>query len=172
MIASAEATIAVATLEGFSSGVLAIMAGEFIRSGESPFAALPRTLVGFFSCMRPLVRFEVGTLRVDLFTAQELTFVYPPLAVRRVVKSAVLRRHARRLTRDWTCRRSRHHRNIPGQPCRPNPYDRVPRHAVHPQSAHVQLTGTTRTAVTVSRAGLGTRGGRQCGGRVSVRHQT
>lgn len=35
--------------------------------------------------MCSLVRFQVGTLRVDLLAAQELAFVYPPLRVRTVI---------------------------------------------------------------------------------------
>lgn len=49
MVASAEAAIAVAALEGFSSSVFAVMASQLVRSCESPFAALPWAFVGFFS---------------------------------------------------------------------------------------------------------------------------
>lgn len=49
VIRTAEAAITVTALEGFGSGVLAVVAGEFVGTCEPPFAALPGALVWFFS---------------------------------------------------------------------------------------------------------------------------
>lgn len=47
MVAAGEASVAMPTLERLCAGVLAVMARQFIRTRESPFAALPTTLVRF-----------------------------------------------------------------------------------------------------------------------------
>lgn len=49
VIRAAEAAITVTALERFGSGVLAVVAGQFVGTGEPPFAALPGALVRFFS---------------------------------------------------------------------------------------------------------------------------
>lgn len=71
--------------ERFRSGVLSVVAGEFIAAGKAPFASIPGAFVGFLACMRSLVRFQVRAFRVDFFTAEKLTLVYPSFRVRTVI---------------------------------------------------------------------------------------
>lgn len=85
VVRSGKAPVAVAALERFRARVLPVVARQLVAAGETPLAALPRALVGFLACMRPLVRLQVRTLGVDLLAAQELTLVYPPLRVGTVV---------------------------------------------------------------------------------------
>lgn len=80
-----ETPVAVSALERFRARVLPVVARQLVTAGEAPLAALPRALVRFFACMRSLVRLQVRTLGVDLFAAEELTLVYPPLRVWTVV---------------------------------------------------------------------------------------
>lgn len=50
MIGSRKASFAVIALEWLAARVLSIMAGEFVRSSESPFTARPRTFVRLLAC--------------------------------------------------------------------------------------------------------------------------
>lgn len=45
MVAAGEASVAMPALERLRAGVLAVMARQFVRTRESPFAALPAALV-------------------------------------------------------------------------------------------------------------------------------
>lgn len=49
VVRSAETAVAVAALEGFGAGVLAVVASQLVRTGESPHATLPRALVRLFT---------------------------------------------------------------------------------------------------------------------------
>lgn len=49
MVRAAEATVAVAALEGLRPGVLPVVAGQFVGSREPPLATFPRTLVRLFT---------------------------------------------------------------------------------------------------------------------------
>lgn len=85
VVGPGKAPVAVSALERFRARVLPVVARQLVAAGEAPLAALPRALVRFFACMRPLVRLQVRTLGVDLLAAEELTLVYPPLRVGTVV---------------------------------------------------------------------------------------
>lgn len=85
VIGPGKAPVAVSALERFRARVLPVVARQLVAAGEAPLAALPRALVRFFACMRPLVRLQVRTLGVDLLAAKKLTLVYPSLRVRTVV---------------------------------------------------------------------------------------
>lgn len=85
MIGSAETSLAVAALEGFRSSMLAIVPGELVAAREPPLASFPGAFVRFLACMRPLVRLQVRTLRVNLLASEELAFVYMPFRSGRVV---------------------------------------------------------------------------------------
>ena len=50
VVRTTKASVAVAALERFRSRVLAVVAGEFVRSGEPPLAPFPRALVGLLAC--------------------------------------------------------------------------------------------------------------------------
>lgn len=69
MVRSSKCPLAVRTLEGLHSCVLAHVTSEFVRASKLPVAALPVTLVRFLPCVGPLVCLEVGALCVDLATA-------------------------------------------------------------------------------------------------------
>ena len=49
VVRTAEAAVTVATLEGFGSGVFAVMAGELVGAGEAPLATGPGTPIGFLT---------------------------------------------------------------------------------------------------------------------------
>ena len=57
MITSGELSFAQMALEGFRSGVFAVVPRQFVRSGKFPRAAFPRTLVGFLTRVSPLMSF-------------------------------------------------------------------------------------------------------------------
>lgn len=48
MVAAGEASVAMPALEWLRAGVLAVMARQFVRTRESPLAALPAALVWLF----------------------------------------------------------------------------------------------------------------------------
>ena len=50
MVGAGEGAVAVDALERFGTRVLAVVAGQFVRTGEPPLAAFPRALVRFFTC--------------------------------------------------------------------------------------------------------------------------
>lgn len=83
VVRAGEAPFTVLALEWLTAGVLAVMAGQLVRASESPLAALPRALVGLFTCVGPLVCFQVRRLCVDLFAAVEEALVDASLAVGR-----------------------------------------------------------------------------------------
>lgn len=85
MVAAGEASVAMPTLERLCAGVLAVMARQFIRTRESPFAALPTTLVRFLPRVRPLMSLQMRALGVHLLAPRELAFVYPAFRVGRTV---------------------------------------------------------------------------------------
>lgn len=49
VVRAREAAAAGDTLEGFGSGVLPVVSGELVGSGETPVAVLPRAMVRFLS---------------------------------------------------------------------------------------------------------------------------
>lgn len=49
VVGAREAALAVAAAEGFRARVFAVMPGQLVRAGETPFATVPRTFVGFFA---------------------------------------------------------------------------------------------------------------------------
>lgn len=50
MVGPGKTPLAVATLERFGAGVLAVMAGQLVRPGKAPAAADPLAFVRFFAC--------------------------------------------------------------------------------------------------------------------------
>lgn len=50
MVGPGETSLAVATLEWFGASVLAVMAGQLVRSGKAPAAADPFAFVRLFAC--------------------------------------------------------------------------------------------------------------------------
>lgn len=85
MVAAGEASVAMPAFERLRAGVLAVMARQFVRTRESPFAALPAALVRLFSRVRPLMGLEMRALGVHLLASGELAFVYPAFRVGRTV---------------------------------------------------------------------------------------
>lgn len=59
VIGPGKAPVTVSALERFRARVLPVVARQFVAAGKAPLAALPRAFVGFFACMRPLVRLQV-----------------------------------------------------------------------------------------------------------------
>lgn len=49
VVRAGEAAVAVAALEGLDSGVLAVVARQFVRASELPRAAFPRAQVGLLT---------------------------------------------------------------------------------------------------------------------------
>ena len=66
MITTGESPFTQMTLEGLHAGVLPVMSGELVGAGKLPVAAVPRAGVRLLSRVRPLVRLQVGALRVHL----------------------------------------------------------------------------------------------------------
>lgn len=85
MVGPGETSVTVSALERLRSGVLPVVPGQFITSGKAPLASFPGALVGFFTCMRSLVRFQVRAFGVNFFAAEKLTLVYPSFRVRTVI---------------------------------------------------------------------------------------
>lgn len=75
MVRAGETAFAMDALERFGACVFAVMAGQFIRTGETPLTPLPRALVRLFSCMGPLVGLEMRTFGVDFFASGKLALV-------------------------------------------------------------------------------------------------
>ena len=75
VVAAAERPGTEFTLERLLTRVLAVVPRQLVRPGELPLAALPRALVRLLPCVRPLVGFEVRTLRVDLVAVGEITLM-------------------------------------------------------------------------------------------------
>ena len=97
MVASSEGTLANGTLEGFRASMFPIVTSQFVASGEPPFAFRPLTLVRFFTCVYPLVRLQVRTLRVDLCTTYKITVVDSSLLELGIVPSVEFGGDGRRL---------------------------------------------------------------------------
>ncbi len=70
VVRSSKSPLAVGTLEGLHSRVLAHVTGQLIRTGKLPVAALPVALVWFLPGVGPLVGFEVRALGVHLGAAR------------------------------------------------------------------------------------------------------
>ena len=71
MIGSREGPLAESALERSISGVLPVVAGELIRSGEFPSASLPGALIRLLTRVRPQVGFKVRRFRVRLGASTE-----------------------------------------------------------------------------------------------------
>lgn len=71
------------TLEGLAAGMLSVVAGQLVGSGEAPLATLPRALVRLFTCMCPLVGLQVRGFGVDLLAAVEKALVNATLPIGR-----------------------------------------------------------------------------------------
>jgi len=66
MIGSREGPLAESALERPISGVLPVVAGELIRSGEFPPASLPGALIRLLPRVRPQMGFKMRRFRVRL----------------------------------------------------------------------------------------------------------
>lgn len=75
MIGTGESSVAKMTLEWSVSGVFAVMACQFIRTGELPAAPLPVAVVRLLSGMGAHVGLQVRALGVGLATARVCTGV-------------------------------------------------------------------------------------------------
>lgn len=96
VVRSAEGPLTQITAERFLSRVLPVMPRQFVRAREFPRTTIPGTLIRFFTCtkkkqtipqthtknnktcVRPLVRFQVRTLRVHLVAARHIATVHLP----------------------------------------------------------------------------------------------
>jgi hypothetical protein len=84
VVGSAEGALALAAAEGLLTRVLPEMSSQLVGPRELPGAAVPRALVRFFPCVRPLVRLQMRTLRVNLVAPHHIAPVYFPPFHRRV----------------------------------------------------------------------------------------
>jgi hypothetical protein len=84
VVGSAEGALALAAAEGLLTRVLPEMSSQLVGPRELPGAAVPRALVRFFPCVRPLVRLQMRTLRVNLVAPHHIAPVYFPPLHRRV----------------------------------------------------------------------------------------
>lgn len=75
VIGSRKGSLAELTLERLLSRVLAIVSCQFVGSRELPGTADPCAGVRLLARVSPLVRLQVGGLRVHLFTAVEVALV-------------------------------------------------------------------------------------------------
>ena len=66
VVTASEGSVAEMALERLHACVLPVVAGELVRPGELPVAALPAAAVGLLPRVRPLVRLQVRALRVHL----------------------------------------------------------------------------------------------------------
>lgn len=74
-----EGSLAEVALERLETGVLSEVAGQLVRPSKLPRAPFPTALVGFFSCVCPLVSLEVRTLGVHFVAARHVAAVdFPP----------------------------------------------------------------------------------------------
>lgn len=78
VVGPGEGAVALGAAERFDSRVLPEVSSQLVGAGEAPGAALPGTVVRLLSCVDPPVRFEVGTLGVNLLTAFVVAHVDPP----------------------------------------------------------------------------------------------
>lgn len=80
------------------------MAGQLVRTGETPVAAVPRAPVRLLTRVSPEVGFQMGRLGVDLLAAWIITVVDPSFLQVRVVPPVVADRHGGlSWRRDWGC---------------------------------------------------------------------
>lgn len=75
MVRSAERSLAQVAAEWLLSRVLPVMSRQFVRACKFPSASVPRALVRFFPGVSPLVRFQMGTFRVDFVATYHVASV-------------------------------------------------------------------------------------------------
>lgn len=76
VITPTETAVAMRTLERFLAGVFPIVTRQLVTARKPPRATLPRALVRLLPSVRPLVRLQVRTLRVNLRAPNVVTLVY------------------------------------------------------------------------------------------------
>lgn len=87
VVAPRERSLADRAFERLRARVLPIVPSQFVAPREPPFAFWPLALVRLLACVYPLMRLQVGTLRVDLCTTYEITVVDASLLELRIVPS-------------------------------------------------------------------------------------
>jgi len=70
MVGPGKGSLTMRALEGLDASVLPHVPSQLVRPGKLPAAALPVALVGLLPRVGPLVRLEVGALRVHFAAAR------------------------------------------------------------------------------------------------------
>lgn len=89
VVGAGEAAVAHHALERLGTRVLPVVAGQLVRPGKPPVAALPGTLVGLLTRMSPQVSFQMRRLCINFCATIIITEVDASLLQIRVTPPVV-----------------------------------------------------------------------------------